>query len=248
MRNEDFFSPFNFRFIIKQRQVLKPLVLINVFNVLQVFSGTYLIVFYAVDIITEICNFEDESKINSMQSAVLTALIRLILSIIYCYLLMKCRRRYLYLSSAFFSGLTSFVLASFLYYKHNTPKSLGDLIFIAVILLFYISANTCFIVVPGILVGELLPLQIRHWSGVIFAFFNIMMFGIAKIFPLLKQTLRSHGLFLMFSISSILAFILFYFLLPETKNHSLKDIEEYYREPNWLWQNRNKKPDKNDKS
>ncbi len=235
-------------FKLRQVKFIKPLLLINVFNALQVFSGTYLIVFYAVDILTEICNFGDNFEITTMQSAVLTALIRLILTTIYCALLMKCRRRKLYLTSALFSGLLSFILAMFLYFKRDQTKSLGDLIFIAIVLLCYISANTCFIIIPGILIGELLPLEIRHWSGIIFTFFNLMMFGVAKIFPLMKETIKSHGLFLMFSISSLLAFILFHFLLPESHSRSLKEIEEYYQQPNWLWQNRNKKPDKNDKS
>jgi len=34
--------------------VLKPLIIINVFNVLQLMSGTYIIVFYAVDMVRDI--------------------------------------------------------------------------------------------------------------------------------------------------------------------------------------------------
>lgn len=34
--------------------VLKPLTIINVFNLLQLISGTYVIVFYAVDLIADI--------------------------------------------------------------------------------------------------------------------------------------------------------------------------------------------------
>lgn len=40
--------------IICNRGVLKPLIIINVFNALQAFSGTYIIVFYAVDMIKDI--------------------------------------------------------------------------------------------------------------------------------------------------------------------------------------------------
>ena len=34
--------------------VLKPLVIINVFNLLQILSGTYVIVFYGVDLVRDI--------------------------------------------------------------------------------------------------------------------------------------------------------------------------------------------------
>ena len=234
--------------IIQQPSVLKPLILINVFNVLQILSGTYLIVFYAVDIITEICNFGDSMDISTMQSAVITALIRLLLTIVYCYLLLKCGRRSLYLTSCFCSGISSLVLAVFLYIKGDSPKSLNDLLFIGTVLLLYISFNTACMLIPGIMVGELLPLQVRHWSGMIFTVFNLMMFGIAKLFPIIKFWIRSRGLFVVFGISSLLASLLFYFLLPETKNRTLKDIEEYYQQQNWLWQRRTKKTNKSDQS
>lgn len=234
--------------IIKQPSVLKPLILINVFNVLQILSGTYLIVFYAVDIITEICNFGDSMQISTMQSAVITALIRLLLTIIYCYLLLKCNRRKLYLSSCFFSGLFALALAFFLYVKGDSPKSFKDLIIIGLLMLLYISFNSPLMLVPGIMVGELLPLRVRHWSGLIFTAFNLMLFGVTKLFPVIKSLLRARGLFLMFGCSSLLATVLFYWLLPETKNRTLNDIEDYYHQPNWIWQRRPKKLDKSDHS
>ena len=232
--------------IIKQPSVLKPLILINVFNVLQILSGTYLIVFYAVDIITEICNFGDNMEISTMQSAVITALIRLLLTILYCYLLLKCHRRKLYLSSCFFSGVFALMLAMFLYYKGDSTKSFEDLIIIGLLMLLYISFNSPLMLVPGIMVGELLPLRVRHWSGIIFTVFNLMLFGITKLFPVIKSLLRSRGLFLMFGCSSLCASVLFYWLLPETKSRTLNDIEDYYHQPNWIWQRRTRKLDKAD--
>ncbi|CRK96153.1 CLUMA_CG009582, isoform A [Clunio marinus] len=234
--------------VITQPSVLKPLILINVFNVLQILSGTYIIVFYAVDIITEICNFGDTMEISTMQSAVITAVIRLLLTVIYCVLLLKCHRRKLYLSSTFFSGIFALMLSLFLYIKGNTTKSFHDLIIIGILMLLYISFNSPLMLVPGIMVGELLPLRVRHWSGIIFTAFNLMLFGITKLFPTLKAMLKSRGLFLMFGISSLLASLLFYMFLPETKNRTLNEIEDYYQQRNWIWQSRTRKFDKSDQS
>ena len=234
--------------IIKQPSVLKPLILINAFNVLQILSGTYLIVFYAVDIITEICNFDDTVKISTMQSAVITALIRLLLTIVYCYLLLKCHRRKLYLTSCFFSGVFALMLSAFLYAKGQSTKSFTDLIIIGLLMLLYISFNSPLMLVPGIMVGELLPLRVRHWAGIIFTAFNLMLFGITKQFPFLHFQLRSRGLFFMFGCSSLWATVLFYWLLPETKSRTLNDIEDYYGHPNWIWQRRAKKFDNSNHS
>lgn len=208
-----------------------------------------MIVFYAVDIITEISGgFGESMQISTMQSAVITALIRLLLTIIYCYLLLKCHRRKLYLSSCFFSGVFALLLATFLYIKGESAKSFNDLIIIGILMLLYISFNSPLMLVPGIMVGELLPLKVRHWSGMIFTAFNLMLFGITKLFPWIKSLLRSRGLFLMFGCSSLLASVLFYYCLPETKNRTLNEIEDYYKGTNWIWQRRAKKLDKSDQS
>jgi hypothetical protein len=227
--------------IIKQPSVLKPLILINVFNVLLILSGPYLIVFYAVDIIKDICKFDDNLDISTNQGAVITALIRFLLTVVYCYLLLKCNRRKLYLTSCFFSGVFALSLSMFLYHKGNETKSLTELVITAVLMLLYISFNSPLMLVPGIMVGELLPLRVRHWSGIIFTAFNLMLFGITKEFPWLHYTLKGRGLFLMFGCSSFCATIFLYWLLPETRSRSLNDIEDYYSQPNWIWQRRSKK-------
>ncbi|CAO1372341.1 unnamed protein product [Diamesa serratosioi] len=234
---------------IKQGPVLKPLVLINVFNVLQVMSGTYQIVFYAVDVITDIHDFSDSSlTINPMQSAVATALIRLILAIIYCFLLLKVGRRSLYLTTCLFSGISSIFLSVFLYIKGDSPKSIADLYIIGAVMLIYISFNTACLFMPGILTGELLPLKVRHYAGIVFTFHTLLLFGAIKSFPDLLSLLRSQGLFMIFGIASLLAAVLFYFLLPETKNRTLNQIEIYYQEKNWRWQKRIKDSDQTDRS
>lgn len=235
---------------MQQPSVLKPMILINAFNMLQILSGTYLIVFYAVDIITEICNFGDDAtmQISTMQSAVLTALIRLLLTMVYCYLLLKWKRRSLYLVSSLLSAITSTSLSIFLYLKGDTAKSFNDLVIIGALMLLYISFNTCLMLVPGISVGELLPLRVRHWSGVIFTAFNLMLFTVTKLFPWLKVAIKTQGLFLMFGCSSFCAFLLFFWMLPETKNKTLNDIEDYYQGQNWIWQNRSRKSSVSDQS
>lgn len=38
---------------VMRAPVLKPLLLINLFNMLQILSGSYIVIFYAVDIVTD---------------------------------------------------------------------------------------------------------------------------------------------------------------------------------------------------
>lgn len=94
---------------------------------------------------------------------------------------------------------------------------------------------------PGVMVGELLPAQIRgRVAGYIFTGFNFFFFIVAKVFPYVSQRLKSHGVFMMFGIASFGASLVMYLFLPETKGKTLGEIEDYFQEKNWFWIARNK--------
>lgn len=97
-------------------QVLKPLLIINVFNIVQVFSGTYLIVFYAVDIISHIGN----ENIDSFLAAVFTAGVRFLFTILASVLLAFVGRRTLALNSGIGTAVSAGCLGTFLYFQVST--------------------------------------------------------------------------------------------------------------------------------
>lgn len=211
--------------------VLKPLIIINIFHIMMILSGTYLIVFYAVDIISEF-----GTDVNSMTAAVYTAVVRLLFTIGACFMLYHLNRRTLSILSGIGSGLSTIVLAIFTYIRLGQPKSSADTVVPAICILCYIAANTNFMVMPGVMVGELLPAQIRgRVAGYIFTGFNFFFFIVAKIFPYVSQRLKSHGVFIMFGIASFGASLLMYLVLPETKGKTLGEIEDYFQEKNWFW-------------
>lgn len=221
--------------------VLKPLVIINAFHVMIILSGTYLIVFYAVDIIAEL-----GADVNSMTAAVYTAIVRLVFCIVSCFMLYLMNRRTMILISAFGSGLSTLTLAIFVYCRLHLPKTPIDLYVAGFCILMYIACTAGFMVMPGVMIGELLPAQVRgRIGGYIFAAFNIGFFAIAKFFPYISQLMKTHGIFVMFGLSSLGAAAIMYFLLPETKGKTLGEIEDYFQENNWLWSNRKSKSKKN---
>lgn len=214
--------------------VLKPLVIVNIFHVMMILSGTYLIVFYAVDIISEF-----GTDVDSMTAAVYTAVTRLIFTICSCFLLYHINLRTLGILSGLGSGLSTLVLAIFTYVRMGHVKSTVDTVVPAICILCYVAANTNFMVMPGIMVGELLPARIRgRLSGYIFTGFNLFFFVVAKVFPYVSQRLKSHGVFLMFGLASFGASLVTYLLLPETKGKTLGEIEDYFHGKNWLWMGR----------
>lgn len=202
----------------------------------MILSGTYLIVFYAVDIISEF-----GTDVNSMTAAVYTAVTRLLFTVTACFMLYHLNRRTLSILSGFGSGLSTTILAIFTYSRLGQPKSSADTVVPAICILCYIAANTNFMIMPGVMVGELLPAQIRgRVAGYIFTGFNFFFFVVAKVFPYVSQRLKSHGVFMMFGIASFGASLVMYLFLPETKGKTLGEIEDYFQEKNWFWIARNK--------
>uniref|UniRef100_A0A2M4AEJ1 Putative facilitated trehalose transporter tret1-2 protein isoform x1 n=1 Tax=Anopheles triannulatus TaxID=58253 RepID=A0A2M4AEJ1_9DIPT len=230
--------PQSFWHSLKEIALIKPLVIINGFHVLQILSGTYLVVFYAVDLISDLGG----SDINSIQAAVLTAIVRLAFTFLYCFLLLLMPRRSMVCISGLISGASCIAIAIFMYVRSGEAAAPYDTYIAATLILIYIGSNTGFLTMPGIMIGELLPAKIRgQIAGYLFTVFNLLLFGVAKGFPHAKALFKTQGLFVMFGVASFGASLLMYLLLPETKGRTLHDIEDYFGQRNWLWMNRQRR-------
>ncbi|XP_011873312.1 PREDICTED: facilitated trehalose transporter Tret1-2 homolog [Vollenhovia emeryi] len=216
---------------IRDPGVLKPLIIINVFNVLQLSSGTYIIVFYAVDMIKDM----GDGNVDNYLAAVVTAVIRFIFSLASCVLLLKMGRRTLGIASAVGTSLSSLVLAGYL--AARKEGSSVDVYVLAVCLLVYVGANTVgLLTLPGLMTGELMPLRARGiGGGCIFFIFNLLLFFMTKCFPWVNSLVGTTGIFTIFGIFSLLEAIFIYLALPETKDRTLQEIEEYFQKSNFLW-------------
>lgn len=221
-------------------EVSKPFAIINVFNFMQILSGTYIIVFYAVDILSNI----NGHNIDHFMAAVLTAGIRFIFSFVASLLLALIGRRTL----AMISGLGTAVSALCLGTLLSPGNCFTSGYFAAFCILVYVATNTVgFMILPGVMLGELFPAKIRGLAGgLTFMFFNFVLFGVAKMFPFIKNCVGIHGVFWIFGGSSLFASLFLYIMLPETKGKTLSQIEDYFQQKNVTWVGRNKaKTDQN---
>ncbi|KAK9298249.1 hypothetical protein QLX08_008337 [Tetragonisca angustula] len=210
--------------------VFKPLTIINIFNILQLISGTFVIIFYAVNLIEDIGG----GNINNYLAAVITAVTRLLFSSVASVLLLKMSRRYLGMFSALGTGFTSLILAGYLLIK---KESSIDIYVIGIFLLLYVAASSVGLMIfPGLMVAELLPQRARGiGGGCNFFFFNLLIFIVTKIFPTVNDAVGITGVFIIFGISALLEAIFIYVALPETKNCTLQEIEDYFQQDNLLW-------------
>ncbi|CAH2096310.1 unnamed protein product [Euphydryas editha] len=211
--------------------VLKPLLLINAFNILQILSGSYVVIFYAVDIVKD-----TGGSLDPQVAANASACVRLGVTIVACLLLLKVTRRFLVLVSGIGTAVCTLALAFLLSQGPGTGIAPPFLI------LGYVAFNTLgFFLLPGLMIGELLPTKVRGLcGGYIFCLFNSVLFGFTKLYPIMKNSMDIAGVFGLFGASAALATVVLFLLLPETKGKSLIQIEQYYQNPNILWLTRKK--------
>lgn len=213
--------------------ILKPLLIINIFNVLQILSGTYTIVFYAVEILSHM-------KIDSVDhflDALILACTRFFITIITSLLLLMVGRRTLALFSGVGSTISALCIAVIFQQGCQGSNNLTKIFLFA-----YVAMNTVgFFVLPGVLLGELFPSKVRGYAGGFsFMLFNVSLFLASKTFPFIKSLIGVHGIFYIFGCASLLATIFLFLVLPETKNQTLEYIEHYFEQKNYFWVCRDK--------
>lgn len=165
-----------------------------------------------------------------------SALVRLGVTVIACILLLKITRRCLVMISGIGTAVSTLALAIILLQGGGTGITPPALV------LSYVAFNTLgFFLLPGLMIGELLPTKVRGLcGGYIFCLFNAVLFGFTKLYPVMENSIGMAGVFGIFGASAALATIVLFLLLPETKDKSLLQIEQYYQKSNIMWVTRKK--------
>jgi hypothetical protein len=229
---------------VSKPHILKPLTIVSVFYFIQIISGTYLLIFYAVDIITHVGKGDGLGP-DSFLIAVVTAATRLLFAVVTCFLLRWIGRRPLLLTVGSLQVIAALSVGMFLYTKNVTNTTDYEFpackpIIIASILA-YVATNTCtYFTMPGTAMAELLPVKMRGYACVfILAGADVGVFVTTKFFPWLCDLLGVHGMFALFGATTAIGTFIMYLLLPESIGMSVAQIENYFRQPNIMWVGRN---------
>jgi len=224
--------------------ILKPFFIGHIFNLFQIFTGTLLVIFYAVDMISE--TQYKATGFDSFTVAQLTGFTRLAFTLVANWLLYWLPRRTHVMAASSVCACAALSFSCFLFIQVKTRQSFSPETLTWVtptLILIFIAANTCaFLPLPPAIMSEILPAKIRGVaSGYIYAVNDVLQFFLSKIYPWLKDTLGMHGLFLMFGVNALLCCVFSYLFLPETQGQSLSQIEEYFRNNNLFWIKRDKR-------
>lgn len=221
----------------KIKSVYRPSIIVLLFILFFNISGTYVIVFYAVDIIASL----QLPMINKSAATVIMAIIRLAVTILFCWLFIHVPRRKIYLAAGIGSAVSTITLAIYIIAMPENVSPVIDITVKSFLMSAYVATNTGFQIAPGFLIGELLPAKLRgRIGGYVYTMFSVFVFILAKIFPFVRNAIGISGIFIQFGLASIATAALVYYAVPETKGKSLSEIEDYFRHGSWNYRHRKK--------
>ncbi|XP_012254381.2 facilitated trehalose transporter Tret1-like [Athalia rosae] len=208
--------------IWKSRSFWKPLVVLNVFFLTAQFSGVNTITFYCVQLIARVSGPGGEDIAHRV--TLILDIVRVIASVLACWLTRRYPRRLLAVMSGAGAALSLLFLSLGLFVEFGRQ-------WLPAILLFsYTSAVSIGLVpLPWLLCGEIFPARARGLgSGLSSGFAFLCFFIVVKTGPEMIKVLGAEGTFLIYGIITAAGTVFLIFFLPETKDKTLKEIEENF--------------------
>ncbi|XP_020278057.1 facilitated trehalose transporter Tret1-like isoform X2 [Pseudomyrmex gracilis] len=223
---------------------LKPFTLLSLYFLIYQWSGTNVITFYAVEI------FQDSgASMNKYLAAVILGIVRLACTILACVLCRRYGRRPLTMVSSIGCGFSMIGLGGYMwlkeYWMNNNIPFIATWFPVVCIFSYTIACTLGFLVIPWVMIGEVYPVQVRGIIGGITTMCaHAFIFVVVKTYPLLVSVFTHHGTFILYGCISLFGTIYFYTCLPETKNKTLQEIEDYFsgRSDNLIPNRINNKP------
>lgn len=214
-----------FQYIL-QPYTLRPLMLVLIYFFFQQFSGVFVIIFYALDIVKDAgITFDSYVTINVI------ALIRIGAAIVASIASRRFGRRPLSIVSGTCMTVCLLGLVVFLYYKENESiqSETFNLLPYIFIMLYFFTSCLGFLPVPFALSAEMFPTKIKGLasglcSGVGY-FFNFV--AVKMYLPLVDQ-IGTKGVFGLYGLTALFGTLFLAWILPETRGRSVEEIQEYF--------------------
>ncbi|XP_072389174.1 facilitated trehalose transporter Tret1-like [Diabrotica undecimpunctata] len=145
------------------------------------------------------------------------------------YLIEKLGRRFLLLFSSFGCSLFMFSMGISFYLKHINVSFIAEIRWLPVlfVILFIICYGLGLGPIPICIIGELFPHDFRSIGTALVLILDGILIAIINFsFPLLSEAFGTFSCMIAHSVVSLLAFIVLYLLLPETKGKTLNEIQD----------------------
>lgn len=216
----------NFKFV-KMREFYMPLFLSLTVIAQYHFSGKFVITVYALDIMKKIMH--DEAQ--AYKSMLILDGITVFSTYMGCVFTKIFKRRDLLLTASGLSIAFLFIMSLYLYLVKTSV--MVENMYLSIFFLggFSISISCGPMIMTSTIYGEVTPARFKNISITIIGFCFFALHGtMLKVAPFIFKFLTMPGVFLFYAITSLLCAVLVYVFLPETKDKTLLEIEEYFKD------------------
>lgn len=211
--------------ILTTKGFYQPLLLGVAVMSLYHFSGKLVCTMYAVELIRQITKSENTAFMGMLILEGFTILGMQVGCVLSKYLK---RRTLLLLFSAI--GITFLYLISlYLYLIKLGVVNENKIVSILLMIIFSVAISIGPMIVPSSLFGEIIFLRYKSASLLILTLYSeLLMATVLKMSPHIFKVFTLHGAFLFYAVSATVFSIILYKYLPETKDKTLQEIEEYF--------------------
>ncbi|XP_059050790.1 facilitated trehalose transporter Tret1-like [Achroia grisella] len=189
-------------------------------------SGRFYLLTYVIQIIREIVSDE----VTAGYCTIVVDLLTILASFLSIFLIHNLKRRTVLFSSGIFSGTLMLILSLILFLKQQYQLDSYSSVrwsSICIVILLNFVLYVGLIPVSYNISGEIFPVEYRgigpSVSGLSFMTFY---FTTMKYTPAIIDGTGLHGMYLIYGLCLLLCILVLYFILPETKDRTLQDIED----------------------
>ncbi|XP_039761292.1 facilitated trehalose transporter Tret1-like [Pararge aegeria] len=210
-----------------EKDFLKPFIIAALLTMIVDACGRYYMLAYVVEILTEITGNKAIAAFCTIGADTLT-IVALLVS---CYVIRCCKRRNLLFTTGTISVLLMFLTSLFTVLKSRHIFGESTIWIIPIIILLNVFiVNVGVIPVCFAVIGEIFPLEHRGTgscaTGIVF---SILYALVMKFTPLIMETTGVEGTFGIYGFLVVVGLFLLYFILNETKDKTLQEIENEIR-------------------
>ncbi|XP_076055621.1 facilitated trehalose transporter Tret1-like isoform X2 [Oratosquilla oratoria] len=212
---------------LKKPYILKPLLICLPLMFFQQFSGISPITFNMIFIFKEA-----GSTLSDSLSSIIIGVVEVVSTGIVIFIIDKAGRRFLLFLSSGCTSLSLMGLGIFFYLKSNNSELAETLRWLPLltITIFIFSYAIGFASIPGMILNELIPPNIKEGAvstGAIIKW--ISSFIVTVTFSPLQQALGDFSAYFFFCGMNALAFVFCFLFVPETKGKTLEEIGAQFR-------------------
>ncbi|XP_022836133.1 facilitated trehalose transporter Tret1-like [Spodoptera litura] len=212
---------------IKKKEFYKPIILMMHAHVLVNFAGGTTMSAYSTMIIGVVMG----PQVNAHFWMIFLGAQRFVSNTLAVFAINKFKRRTMMFATGGLSIFAQFALAAYVYFKQQGTLPY-DAVWIPILLinLKFFAVATGMLPLPNVIGGEVFPLEYRSIGGTIsLASFSATFFLVLKTFTGLVESVGMYGTYVVYGCIITYCMVVIWFLLPETKDRTLQQIEDEFR-------------------